>query len=71
MSKTKRGWIVEIEQGLWLAKWQGDPGRTLVKDSARMYDSQFAAQCALQRARKFSPFQNAKICWHEKQEENR
>ena len=42
MATTKRKdtdpretWIVELEEGCWLAPWLGDPGRTTMKKSAR------------------------------------
>lgn len=47
--------IVEITPGCWLAKWQGDPGRTLLKESAKRYKSEFAAHCALLRAKRVFP----------------
>jgi len=40
-------YIVEIDKGVWLAPWVGDPGRTLVKDSARKYTSLHGAKTAL------------------------
>jgi hypothetical protein len=44
--------IVEIEKGVWLAPWDGDPGRTLVKDSAKEFKTERAADGALSAARK-------------------
>jgi len=44
-------WIVEIETGVWLATWDGDPGRTLVKDSAKQFKSEQSAGRALGKAR--------------------
>lgn len=52
---------VEIEEGVWLATWRGDPGRTLVRDSARLFGSRHGARVALGFARRFSPFLSAKI----------
>jgi len=39
-------WIVEIDEGVWLAPWQGDPGRTLVKESAKRYKTLHGAKVA-------------------------
>lgn len=47
------GWIVELEPGCWLAPWDGDPGRTLVKDCAKVFPSKKAAEDALDRASDF------------------
>lgn len=54
-------WIVEIEKGVWLAPWRGDPGRTLVKESAKQFDKEWKAHKALDDAREFCPFKHAKI----------
>lgn len=53
-------YIVELEEGVWLATWQGDPGRTLVKESARQFGSRHGARVALGSARRYSPFPHAK-----------
>jgi len=54
-------YIVEIEDGVWLAIGQGDPARTLVKANSRVYGSLAAARGALTRARKYRRFEKAKI----------
>ena len=43
------GFVVEIQPGCWLAPWRGNPGRTLVKASAKVYPSRDAAKSALKR----------------------
>lgn len=48
-------WIVEIEEGVWLAPWEGDPGRTLNRDSARKYASERKALGALLRVLRSNP----------------
>jgi hypothetical protein len=53
--------IVELEPGVWLAPWGGDPGRTLVQNTARRFRSQVAASRALAKARKDRPFPDARI----------
>lgn len=45
-------WIVELDKGCWLAPWGGDPGRTLVRESAKKYRSEHAANCAMLRAKR-------------------
>jgi hypothetical protein len=54
-------WVVEIETGLWLATWVGDPGRTLLPQNARRYNSISSATMGLAMARRFRPFLDAKI----------
>ena len=54
-------YIVELQKGVWLAPRKGDPGRTLVIASARVFDSKRGAQIALGMARRFRPFANARI----------
>jgi 2-C-methyl-D-erythritol 4-phosphate cytidylyltransferase len=45
--------IVELEEGCLLAPWRGDPGRTLVRESAKRFKSVRAARAALARHRSF------------------
>ena len=57
-------WIVEIEKGVWLAARDGDPGRTLVKENAKRFRSELAANRALGKARSLphrNGFPEAKI----------
>lgn len=54
-------YIVELQKGCWIAQWSGDPGRTLVKTSARVYKDISRATYGLAWARRFSPFKKAKI----------
>ncbi len=53
--------VVELEPGVWIAPWKGDPGRTLVVTSAKVYGSQATADRALKAARQFRPFPHARI----------
>lgn len=46
--------IVELETGIYLAYWDGDPGRTLKKQNARRFTSNQAALKALDAARRSS-----------------
>jgi hypothetical protein len=52
---------VEIEPGVWLADWKGDPGRTLNIAAAEQFKSMESAIQAVKRARKYRPFPDARI----------
>lgn len=57
-------YTVELESGVWLAPWAGDPGRTLLKDNADIFLNKKLAEQALKRARKLTcrnGFPNAAI----------
>jgi len=54
-------YIVELEENVWLAPWQGDPGRTLKIENAKQYQYKKNAEYELEMARKYRPFLNAKI----------
>jgi hypothetical protein len=53
------GWVVQIQPGVWLAPWRGDPGRTLVIESAKQFKTAHAGECALRQARRWRPFAGA------------
>jgi hypothetical protein len=50
-----------LEPGVWLAPWDGDPGRTLVFKTAKIFATKNLAKKALKAARKFRPFTLAEI----------
>ena len=52
---------VELENGVWLAEGEGDPPRTLDPDNARLFWPREKAEDALKDARRFRPFESAKI----------
>ena len=54
-------YIVELDPGCWLADWEGDPGRTVVRKSAKKFPTKIAAALALLEARHFKEFPNAVI----------
>jgi len=54
-------YIVELECGVWLAPWGGDPGRTLVKENAREFHTKSDANNGLTQARMYRPFEKAKV----------
>jgi len=54
-------YIVEIDDGVWLAPWSGDPGRTLVKESARQYKTLHGAKIALGMAVRKYPWRGIKL----------
>lgn len=55
------GYIVELEPGVWVAPWSGDPGRTCVRTSARIFVGRISALAAIERAREYRPFPNARL----------
>lgn len=54
-------YIVQLEQGCWIADWDGDPGRTIKIDNAERFSTVGDAAKALKAARKFRPFSFAII----------
>lgn len=54
-------YIVELHEGVWIATWDGDPGRTLKKENAKQYGNFKQAEMELFWARKYRPFKEAKI----------
>lgn len=44
-------YIVEIDKGCWLAPWTGDPGRTVVMENAKEFNTRLGAMRALNKAR--------------------
>lgn len=54
--------IVELESGVWINNVEsGDPGRTVIKENAQIFNSQLKAVLALKKERRYRPFKNAKI----------
>ena len=53
--------IVEIEPGVFLAPIEGDPGRTLVSENAKVFESHKKARIALLCAQKVRPFKIARV----------
>ena len=54
-------YIIELEDGVWAAPWEGDPGRTLKKLNAREFKSIETAMLGLILCRTYRPFKNAEI----------
>ena len=54
-------YIVELHEGCWLAPWTGDPGRTLVLKTAKLYLTKRGAKIALGLARRFRKFSYARV----------
>ncbi len=55
------GYVVRLEDDVWVAPWGSDPGRTLVRANAKVFRSIKSAAGALVAARKFRPFAEAVI----------
>jgi hypothetical protein len=47
-------WVVELEQGVWLADGEGDPPRTLVEANARQFDKYLTAKMQLSAIRRMT-----------------
>ena len=54
-------YIVELEENVWIADWDGDPGRTIVKNNAKVFDNKKEAEESIKMARYFGEFKFAKI----------
>lgn len=54
-------YIVQLTDNSWIAPWEGDPGRTLRKRSAALFDTQQRAERALNKAREYRPFPEAQV----------
>lgn len=61
MTGVRRGLIVVLEEGVYLAPWKGKPGRTPDKDQAKAFQSAREAMKAIEWARRFNSFRNARI----------
>ncbi len=46
-------------QSWWLADWEGDPGRTLVIENAKVYKTEASAKAAITRAINRNPTRKA------------
>ena len=53
--------VVELEPGVWLAPWPGNPGVTVSKLNARFYATEWGARVALGKARKYGLYEDASI----------
>ncbi len=60
MSK-KYKYIVKLEDKCWIAPWDGDPGRTVVKTNAQKFDTLTKAKIALRQALRYRSFGNPEI----------
>ena len=54
-------YIIKLQEGCWIADWEGDPGRTIIKENAKLFHGKRKAANALIRARYYRPFRDAKI----------
>ena len=52
---------VMLELGVWLAPWDGDPGRTMMSEFATVFDSKIEAITALKSTWKYRPFKHAQL----------
>jgi hypothetical protein len=54
-------YIVKLEEGVYLAAWKGDPGRTCRRKEAMEFYSKNKAENKLKQAREYKPFKKAEI----------
>jgi len=54
-------YIVELEKGVWLAPWSGDPGRTLKMCNAKEFKTRRQTCLAIGRALKYRNFKDPKV----------
>lgn len=54
-------YIVKLETGVWIAPWDGDPGRTTIEETAKGFLFKKEAQRHLTKARKYRSFPDAEI----------
>jgi hypothetical protein len=58
---ANKKYIVQSDNGgnpYWLAGWSGDPGRTLIMESAKQFNSELSAKKAIKKAIKDNPHRN-------------
>lgn len=53
--------VVELQKMVWLAPWDGNPGRTCELAGAMRLSTKKKAERELERARKYHPFERARI----------
>ena len=57
-------YIIELEKGVWVAPWDGDPGRTIVRKNALGFVTKQLAEIVLEKTKERNPnrkFPNAKV----------
>ncbi len=54
-------YLVVLEEGVYIAPWDGDPGRTLKKENAEIFKTKPAAHKALEAAQTYRTFNTAKV----------
>ena len=54
-------YAIELEKGVYIAPWTGDPPRTLVLDNAKTYKTKSEAYKDIAKALKYRNFKSLKI----------
>ncbi|MCP3924512.1 MAG: hypothetical protein GY714_18215 [Desulfobacterales bacterium] len=54
-------YIVELEEGVYIAPWDGDPGRTHVKENATRFKNISLAYKAISKAFECRNFNNPRV----------
>lgn len=52
-------WIVTMDNDMWFAPWNGDPGRTCIRNSAKIYRTERKAERAIGEAKQMYPGRNS------------
>ena len=60
-TENSKRFIVQLELGVWLARWDGDPGRTMHIENSRWFETREEAEEALREARRCRPFANGRV----------
>lgn len=42
-------YVIKIQNGCWVAPWDGDPGRTLKLENAKVFKNYYEANCAKEK----------------------
>lgn len=53
--------IVELENGVWLAPWEGDPARTIQIENAKIFKNSTHAKKAINKVLEYSKFSHPVI----------
>jgi hypothetical protein len=54
-------YIVKLEEGVWIAPWNGDPGRTVIEYHAKKFLFSEEAERYIAKARRYRAFPDAEI----------
>lgn len=67
VDRLVRQYVVQLDDGVWLASGDGDPPRTLKLENAARFATNRKAVIALCEARKFRPFRRGQVYREDRQ----